>query len=188
MQGRGVGDGYGWYGEGWIGLWCLGSLAFVPVHVPSCCSPHRPGHTARLHFRDGWKFPFQQNPFVKPWSFEPRSALPAQLCCSGSGLPSLPHSLPWTSLCSPSPAAGAGEALPQTLLQHQYSLQKTPPLPRTLTSWEAPGGWQVLKIGHCLALSWGTISTSPCPVPPVQRVVVRSEHRRMGRAHRDNPL
>jgi hypothetical protein len=91
----------------------------------AAAAPARPGHTARLHFRDGWKFPFQQNPFVKPWSFEPPSALPAWLCLSGSGLPSQLHSttdLPLLSLRSRQ-SLGPGPGLPQTLLQpHHDSL------------------------------------------------------------------
>lgn len=40
-------------GGGWIGLRLL-SLPMSPVAT----APTRSGHTARLHFRDGWKFPF----------------------------------------------------------------------------------------------------------------------------------
>lgn len=40
-------------GERWIGL----KLLSLPVS-PVAAAPTRSGHTARLHFRDGWKFPF----------------------------------------------------------------------------------------------------------------------------------
>lgn len=144
-------------GEEWrkrIGAWGgvdksegLRQLGFSPCPHPQLPQPHQTWPHCQAHFRDGWKFPFQQNPFVKPWSFEPRAAFPAWFW------PTQPVPLPTPDLrllSRPSrQGSGSEPGLPQTPLQpHRYSLQRSPLMLSILTSWDAPkvsdvGDWSL---------------------------------------------
>lgn len=117
----------------------LPQCGISPRPRPQLPQPHQTWPHCQAHFRDGWKFPFQQNPFVKPWSFEPRSALPAWRWPPGAGQPRQLRSLARTSLHSPSPAGRAraqGLASPGPRQPHPCSLQRSPPPPSPWMSWD----------------------------------------------------
>lgn len=90
-----------------------------PCPSPQLLRPHQTWPHCQAHFRDGWKFPFQQNPFVKPWSFGPRSAVLAWLWLPGAGRLALAY--PDSPTLWPGPSS--------TLSPQQAELASGPGLP-----------------------------------------------------------
>lgn len=163
----------------------LREFGSCPCQRPQLLQPRQTWPRCQAHFRDGWKFPFQQNPFVKPWSFEPRSALPAWLWpaqpapLSAPGLPLLYH--PYRQ-----------RGLRDSLAAHRLHPSSTSvacrgahPAGHLGISWHDPRFWRVWGLVSVLpsARVSSIPSLSPLPSFPMLRVILQDC--RMGQALQD---